>query len=285
MKKFYIMLVLALVTLLPACCVHNNVKQPQPLTVPTVESMMQTTVALVKWVGVTGVDEDGDPEYGEVDPEKDPKAELRSYCAGVWIDRDVILTAEHCVHDLGQPKEDPLSRMFRMLRGLPEPEWDPTGQLLYFSMYGEVRDESSGKKWRSSHRAKVLKVDPDHDLALVKVDPDEELRTHPVAALATNVTVGEDVQVIGHPSSLWWTLTRGFVSQIRPHADGPKKNSRIDVLQISAPIWFGNSGGGAFNAQGQLVGISSFMRRGPNLAFFVDHQTIRTFLANNGFRR
>lgn len=282
MNKFVTLLGLALATLLPACCVHSALVHPAPRqTLP--EQLMETTVALDRWVGVVGHDEDGDPEYDEVDPEKDPKAELKSYCTGVWVSRDTILTAEHCVHDLGQPKEHLVEKLLRALIGEPEPKWDPTGQPVFFSVYGDVKDESSGKRYRTARNGKVHVVDREHDLALVKVT-DRDIPRHPVAYVASEVHPGEDVHIVGHPVGLWWSYTHGWVSQIRPHAAGPDDSHR-DTIQVSAPVWFGNSGGGAFNANGELIGISSFLRRGPNLAFFVDHNTIRHFLAENGIRR
>jgi S1-C subfamily serine protease len=49
-------------------------------------------------------------------------------------------------------------------------------------------------------------------------------------------------------------------------------------MQVSAPIWYGNSGGGAFDAEGSLVGIASFKALAPNVAFYVHLETIREFL-------
>jgi S1-C subfamily serine protease len=50
-------------------------------------------------------------------------------------------------------------------------------------------------------------------------------------------------------------------------------------MQVSAPVWFGNSGGGAFNDEGEIVGIASFIMKGPSLGFFIPVDSIRPFLA------
>lgn len=283
MNKFVNMLGITLVTLLPACCVHNSLRHPEPRsTLP--EQLQEQTVALDRWIGVVGEDEDGDPEYGEVDPDMDPKAELKTYCAGVWVTKDTILTAEHCVADLGRPKEPPLMKFLRMLTGEKEPAWDPTGQPLFFSAWGDIKDFSGGvRKYRTARNAKVLKVDKDHDLALVKVT-DKDIPKHSTVPVASEVHAGEDVHIVGHPSGQWWSYTHGWVAAVRPHADGTD-DRYIDAIQISAPVWFGNSGGGAFNGQGELVGIASWLRKGPNFAYFVDYNVIRTFLQQNGIRR
>ncbi len=59
---------------------------------------------------------------------------------------------------------------------------------------------------------------------------------------------GEAVFVIGHPQGLRFTLSTGIISR----KDG-------DLLQISAPVSPGNSGGPLFNSRGQLAGIVILM--------------------------
>ena len=271
-----------LATLLPACCVFNGAKHPaEKQTLP--ETLERETVALDRWLGVVGEDEEGEEVIGDVDPEKDAKAELRAYCTGVWVSKDTILTAEHCVDDLGRPEEDPRRAMIRELLGMPKDRWDPTGQPLWISAFGEVSE--GAKKLRGSHRATVLAVDWEHDLALVKVNKEEmaTVAAHPVATLARegSLHVGDDVHIVGHTVGMWWSYTRGWVAQVRPGMDGPDGDKKYDCVQVSAPVWFGNSGGGAFNANGELIGISSFIRKVPNMSFFVDTEHLRTFLAHN----
>jgi S1-C subfamily serine protease len=54
---------------------------------------------------------------------------------------------------------------------------------------------------------------------------------------------------------------------------------KAKVVQISAPIWIGNSGGGAFNSDGHLIGLSSWITlRAPSVAFFIHRDEIKNFL-------
>lgn len=280
MNKLMAGVVIVAATLLPACCVFNSVRHPEPRQ-NLAEQLESKTVALDHWVGAVGKDEDGDTTYGEVDPEEDPKAELRAYCAGVWISQDVILTAEHCVDDLGKP---PVLQLLQAL-GADVQDWDPTGQPVTYSGWGDIKDEGV-RKIRNAHQATVLAVDKDHDLALVKATPDtmDAIPRHPVAELATEARVGDDVHIVGHTVGFWWSYTHGWIAQMRPGMLNPSEK-RVNVIQISAPVWFGNSGGGAFNADGELLGIASWLRNVPNISFFVDYTTIRTFLANNDIKR
>lgn len=286
MKKYASWLSLAtLVVLLPSCCVFNAVRHPQEkFTMP--EIVERETVAMVHWIGEVGKDEDDDPIIGEVDPDKDPKAELKAYCAGVWVSQDTILTAEHCIDHLGRPPQDPLEMLLRRLAGVPDPEWDPTGQPVLYSTFGDIQDDSSGKKIRVARHARVLAVDPVSDLSLLEVEQEtknEALPEHRVATIASTVHVGDDVHIVGHTLGLWWSYTHGWVAQLRPRMMNADEK-QVDLLQISAPVFFGNSGGGAWNTDGELLGIASFIKNGPNLSFFIDFNTIRHFLSHHGIK-
>jgi S1-C subfamily serine protease len=87
------------------------------------------------------------------------------------------------------------------------------------------------------------------DLALlwVKRDSGRANFVLPVAA-ATDVVDGATVFVIGHPEGLRFTLSTGIISR----TDG-------DVLQMSAPVSPGNSGGPVFDDKGELVGVVTSM--------------------------
>src|SRR5262249_33952868 len=67
-------------------------------------------------------------------------------------------------------------------------------------------------------------------------------------AQAEPTVEGESVFVIGHPEGLRFTLSTGIIS--RMHGS---------VVQISAPVSPGNSGGPVFDDHGNLVGIVTSM--------------------------
>jgi Tfp pilus assembly protein PilF len=79
--------------------------------------------------------------------------------------------------------------------------------------------------------------------------------------------IGEEVFAIGSPLGFENTITNGLLSGIRPIYD-----STQFLLQISAPISSGSSGGGIFNARGEIIGISSLYSHGEmvqNLNFAI----------------
>jgi S1-C subfamily serine protease len=63
-----------------------------------------------------------------------------------------------------------------------------------------------------------------------------------------DISEGENVFVIGHPEGLRFTLSTGIISR----ADQ-------DVLQISAPVSPGNSGGPVYDDRGNLLGVVTSM--------------------------
>ncbi len=67
-----------------------------------------------------------------------------------------------------------------------------------------------------------------------------------------DVVVGEAVYTLGAPRGLELTLSNGLVSALRLD-----QSRQIDKIQISAPISHGSSGGGLFDTDGRLIGITS----------------------------
>ena len=100
--------------------------------------------------------------------------------------------------------------------------------------------------------AKVIGTDPKTDLALLKVDQPGD---YPYVTFAKETPkIGDWVVAIGNPYGLGGTVTAGIVSaEGRDIGDGPYDR----FLQIDAPINKGNSGGPAFDEEGQVVGVNT----------------------------
>lgn len=80
---------------------------------------------------------------------------------------------------------------------------------------------------------------------------------------AKTLHVGQTVYAIGAPQGLDRTLSQGLISALRETPDGT-------VIQTSAPISPGSSGGGLFDAEGRLIGITTFQTKlGQNLNFAI----------------
>lgn len=104
----------------------------------------------------------------------------------------------------------------------------------------------------TSYKAKVIGSDEDNDIALLKIDA-----TGLSAATMGNssdLAVGDYVVAIGNPlGQLGGTVTDGIISALARQVTVEGKS--MTLLQHNAQISPGNSGGGLFNANGELIGI------------------------------
>lgn len=121
--------------------------------------------------------------------------------------------------------------------------------------------------------AKVIGTDPRTDLALLKVT---EGGSCPFVQLAKGKSrIGDWVLAVGNPFGLGGTVTAGIISaQGRDIGSGPYD----DFLQIDAAVNRGNSGGPAFNLNGEVVGVNTaiFSPSGGNvgIAFAIPASTV-----------
>lgn len=78
-----------------------------------------------------------------------------------------------------------------------------------------------------------------------------------------SLQVGEKAYAIGAPQGFTLTLTDGLISSVRPVPGG-------NVIQTSAAISPGSSGGGLFNSRAELLGITTlYFKDSPQLNFAV----------------
>ncbi|MGD9540231.1 Do family serine endopeptidase [Methylocystis sp.] len=100
--------------------------------------------------------------------------------------------------------------------------------------------------------AKVVGKDKRTDLALLKINDGQKL---PYVEWGTSTPrVGDWVIAVGNPFGLGGSVTAGIVSaRGRDIGAGPYD----DFLQIDAPVNRGNSGGPAFDAHGNVIGVNT----------------------------
>mgnify|MGYP003694033253 CR=1 FL=1 len=103
-----------------------------------------------------------------------------------------------------------------------------------------------------TYTAKVIGTDPRTDLALIKVEGRTDF---PFAKLSdSKPRIGDWVLAVGNPFGLGGTVTAGIVSASgRDIGNGPYD----DFIQIDAPVNKGNSGGPAFDTDGEVMGVNT----------------------------
>lgn len=116
--------------------------------------------------------------------------------------------------------------------------------------------------------AQQAEADTEHDLCLLRV---ARLKA-PTVLLAPEASLrpGMRVYAVGAPRRLEQTISDGLLSGLRRAPDGS-----LTMVQTSAPISPGSSGGGLFDAHGRLIGITtSGLKESQNLNFAVPSRLV-----------
>jgi Trypsin-like peptidase domain len=112
---------------------------------------------------------------------------------------------------------------------------------------------------RGSARASVVGRHKNLDLALLAVPRSERGSDFALPILDfSKVPEGERIMTFGHPEGLFFSLGDGLVS---------RKDAKEGLLQITAPVSPGASGGPVYDLRGRLIGIVTSMidkKKNPN---------------------
>ena len=132
-----------------------------------------------------------------------------------------------------------------------------------------LRISRDQKKWA----ARLVGALPNHDLCGLRP---VQLDLEPVSIRSSStLETGESVYAIGAPEGLELTFSQGIISALR-ETDG------VHMVQTSAPTSPGSSGGGLFDAEGNLVGITTFqLREGQSLNFAMPGEWVSVLLAHS----
>ena len=102
--------------------------------------------------------------------------------------------------------------------------------------------------------ASIVGVEEGNDLAVLKI---EAAGLHPVTMGDSNaLAVGDELYAVGNPlGELEFTMTFGRVSALDRVISAGDNGEEINMFQFDAAVNSGNSGGPAYNANGEVVGI------------------------------
>jgi hypothetical protein len=125
------------------------------------------------------------------------------------------------------------------------------------------------------HNSKIdiagfLAVDPVHDLVLLSVTGSKAPSL--VLGDSSKVVIGDEVFAVGNPQGLEGTFSQGIISSIRQMGSDT-------LLQTTAPISPGSSGGPVVNDQAKVVGVAAAtLKEGQNLNFAVPIAYVKALL-------
>ena len=108
----------------------------------------------------------------------------------------------------------------------------------------------------TDYPATVVGEDDTSDVAVLKIDATD--LTPATVGNSDSLAVGESVLAVGNPlGELGGTVTSGIVSALNRSVtiQGTSSTNTMSLIQMDASVSPGNSGGGLFNMNGELVGI------------------------------
>jgi S1-C subfamily serine protease len=126
--------------------------------------------------------------------------------------------------------------------------------------------------------AKLRYEDSGRDLCQLRLDDAfPQGKVVEVRSADVELEVGQQVFAIGSPRGLEHTLTRGIISALREVVKDTGK-----YIQTDAAVSPGSSGGGLFDDQGRLIGLTTFIKRdSQGLNFAIPAQWIGELASRN----
>lgn len=137
--------------------------------------------------------------------------------------------------------------------------WDEQGHVVTnFHVIQGAQGANVTLSDQTTHRARLVGVAPDKDLAVLKIDADAgRLRPIPLGS-SEELEVGQLAYAIGNPFGLDQTLTTGVISALGREIGSPAEGRTIqNVIQTDAAINPGNSGGPLLDSAGRLIGVNT----------------------------
>ncbi len=151
----------------------------------------------------------------------------------------------------------------------------PDGVLLtaYHVVRGAREVQVRTKDGETYDQVQLLAFDERRDIAALRISATGLPAVTP-AKLATAVA-GRKVFVISHPLTLAWTTSVGVVSAVRPVDEIPGAGSGYRVVQFTAPVSSGSSGGLLLDEDGAGIGlVVASLRNAQNMNFAVPLESV-----------
>jgi len=155
-----------------------------------------------------------------------------------------------------------------------------TGQMVVVTNYHVVDSAINITVTFSNGNAypvTVLGSDPYAELAVLSVDAPEEEYVPLEIVSSSSLQVGDPVMVVGTPYGLSGSMSTGFVSALGRTLSAETTGGYVipNVIQTTAPLNPGNSGGPVLNYQGQVVGIATaIVEDSQGVGFAIPSNTI-----------
>ncbi len=143
------------------------------------------------------------------------------------------------------------------------------------------------------YNAEIIFTDPKNDIAILKIINPNGMK-YPTIKIgdSDSVKIGQSIYAIGSPLGFEYTISEGIIAGLRTNEKVSFSDYEIGlvekvfdkVIQITAAISPGNSGGALFNGHGEVIGITTYSYGFyGNLNFAVGINTLSKYLSEINF--
>ena len=194
----------------------------------------------------------------------------------------LIITNYHVIYNLKSDEKGVLSNIWVYPYGA-------------YNRFSAEKGDQSGDGIKATYVGGAM----DYDIAILKVEGSEYIKNSQVTEAkfgdSNTVQLGEEAFVIGNPAGAGIAVTNGIVSVDSEYIsmaaldnrdtnrDGYVDGVVFRVMRTSAAINSGNSGGGMFNAKGELIGIVNAKSGGTttdNMGYALPITTVKEVYGN-----
>jgi S1-C subfamily serine protease len=136
--------------------------------------------------------------------------------------------------------------------------WDQDGHIV--TNYHVVKDANAAQVTLANHSSyptQRIWAYPDQDIAVLWINaPRQQLHPIPIGT-SYNLKVGQVVYALGNPFGLGETMTTGIISALGREIESVNHQVIRGVIQTSAAINPGSSGGPLLDSAGRLIGMNT----------------------------
>lgn len=137
--------------------------------------------------------------------------------------------------------------------------WDSEGHIV--TNEHVVRDASIIWVFLASGKdveAEVVGIAPNYDLAVIRLKQRPDALPPPILiGTSKDLRVGHLVATIGSPFALDQSFSVGVISALKRQLPTNRGREIADIIQTSAAIYPGNSGGPLVDSSGRLIGVNT----------------------------